>query len=99
MIRRPPRSPLFPYTTLFRSGPARPALRLLAARAVGRDPRSRVHLPVELGEEHEGDPRAQVWRTGRSLPDCAPVVEPVPDLLCALANLVGAHGGMRGEHL
>src|SRR2546427_7810851 len=29
MIRRPPRSTLFPYTTLFRSGPgpARPALR------------------------------------------------------------------------
>src|SRR2546430_4391962 len=24
MIRRPPRSPLFPYTTLFRSGLARP---------------------------------------------------------------------------
>src|SRR2546430_17476061 len=23
MIRRPPRSPLFPYTTLFRSGPGR----------------------------------------------------------------------------
>src|SRR5436309_10248869 len=27
MIRRPPRSTLFPYTTLFRSGPARPGLR------------------------------------------------------------------------
>src|SRR5256885_3235079 len=26
MIRRPPRSPLFPYTTLFRSGVARAAL-------------------------------------------------------------------------
>src|SRR2546428_2333037 len=25
MIRRPPRSTLFPYTTLFRSGPGRPA--------------------------------------------------------------------------
>src|SRR3712207_7859434 len=27
MIRRPPRSTLFPYTTLFRSGPRRPASR------------------------------------------------------------------------
>src|SRR3712207_8710285 len=27
MIRRPPRSTLFPYTTLFRSVPARPAVR------------------------------------------------------------------------
>src|SRR5256885_6710496 len=29
MIRRPPRSPLFPYTTLFRSDPVRPVLALL----------------------------------------------------------------------
>src|SRR3712207_8353492 len=32
MIRRPPRSTLFPYTTLFRSG-----LRLLGLRAAGED--------------------------------------------------------------
>src|SRR2546422_8593844 len=32
MIRRPPRSPLFPYTTLFRSGRA-----VAAAKAVQRD--------------------------------------------------------------
>src|SRR5256885_7560210 len=30
MIRRPPRSTLFPYTTLFRSGPKRPARHPLA---------------------------------------------------------------------
>src|SRR6266508_6741777 len=29
MIRRPPRSTLFPYTTLFRSPPARPETRVL----------------------------------------------------------------------
>src|SRR2546430_4509846 len=33
MIRRPPRSTLFPYTTLFRSGPGRQALRLRPRRA------------------------------------------------------------------
>src|SRR3712207_7191873 len=33
MIRRPPRSTLFPYTTLFRSGTARPMLPTLMARA------------------------------------------------------------------
>src|SRR3712207_7318562 len=33
MIRRPPRSTLFPYTTLFRSGPAR----LAPGRGAGRD--------------------------------------------------------------
>src|ERR1051326_3076496 len=30
MIRRPPRSPLFPYTTLFRSGELEESLKLLA---------------------------------------------------------------------
>src|SRR3712207_8894990 len=34
MIRRPPRSTLFPYTTLFRSRPRRPR-RVLARAAVG----------------------------------------------------------------
>src|SRR5256885_12422859 len=44
MIRRPPRSTLFPYTTLFRSLSCRPAARPLAARtraaAVGAATRS-----------------------------------------------------------
>src|SRR3712207_7798085 len=35
MIRRPPRSTLFPYTTLFRSAPD--ALRSLAGARVGQD--------------------------------------------------------------
>src|SRR3712207_6963591 len=42
MIRRPPRSTLFPYTTLFRSAvPVRPA-------AVGGDP----HRTVRAGHRH-----------------------------------------------
>src|SRR3712207_9169497 len=47
MIRRPPRSTLFPYTTLFRS--ARPALRRLrlALALVGR--RARRLLGLDLG--------------------------------------------------
>src|SRR2546428_9328760 len=32
MIRRPPRSTLFPYTTLFRSRPSQPALRPTSPR-------------------------------------------------------------------
>src|SRR3989441_12929757 len=32
MIRRPPRSTLFPYTTLFRSEPVHPEMALLARR-------------------------------------------------------------------
>src|SRR3712207_8999332 len=45
MIRRPPRSTLFPYTTLFRSGAAQPGTlprpgrgRLSLARGTGRRP-------------------------------------------------------------
>src|SRR3712207_8265133 len=34
MIRRPPRSTLFPYTTLFRSGPGLERVRLAVDRAV-----------------------------------------------------------------
>src|SRR2546430_4871553 len=35
MIRRPPRSTLFPYTTLFRSPPVRVWLALVCCRVVG----------------------------------------------------------------
>src|SRR5256885_9590128 len=35
MIRRPPRSTLFPYTTLFRSDPLRPAAAAVALAAAG----------------------------------------------------------------
>src|SRR3712207_7787107 len=67
MIRRPPRSTLFPYTTLFRSGgPARGALRAAGSSpggvelgAVGRHPvrgaalqRVRDHRPV-LGPDRK----------------------------------------------
>src|ERR1043165_10118631 len=46
MIRRPPRSTLFPYTTLFRSvtgGAAMAYAPTVAARNVARSPRSEEH--------------------------------------------------------
>src|SRR6266705_4853054 len=45
MIRRPPRSTLFPYTTLFRSRPASPHRQAAWAAAVGpgSPPRSEEH--------------------------------------------------------
>src|SRR2546430_8055818 len=47
MIRRPPRSTLFPYTTLFRSRDLRDLQ--LAARLWAR--RQLVHLPDDLGAQ------------------------------------------------
>src|SRR5258708_20757481 len=54
MIRRPPRSTLFPYTTLFRSARAR-----LSGRA-------RPKLQNQRGEAHEGtvEGNAQISRGG-----------------------------------
>src|SRR5256885_6651307 len=45
MIRRPPRSTLFPYTTLFRS---------LAASRPGRELLFRRHLPFDRGRRRHG---------------------------------------------
>src|SRR5204862_633947 len=52
MIRRPPRSTLFPYTTLFRSGRVRRAVGVGGRREgqlVARDVRDRDHL---AGRDH-----------------------------------------------
>src|SRR3989442_3088811 len=53
MIRRPPRSTLFPYTTLFRSRLAEDLLALSRASAVPESRRDRVDL--ERSEEHTSE--------------------------------------------
>src|SRR5438552_12614681 len=58
MIRRPPRSTLFPYTTLFRSPPAEPPSELPARdrRAAGSRRACRVSAPPpERSEEHTSE--------------------------------------------
>src|SRR5256885_11986757 len=66
MIRRPPRSTLFPYTTLFRSGtqPARLCIAstagpadAIAGRVAGPLARGRIRQAVRLGrsEEHTSE--------------------------------------------
>src|SRR3712207_7155873 len=62
MIRRPPRSTLFPYTTLFRS---RPALGRLALRRAGR---LRL-VRARRGHERDGvlgEPERRLGQRGRS---------------------------------
>src|SRR3712207_8668268 len=60
MIRRPPRSPLFPYTTLFRSSPALVLDELERARAADRPPdhaEERARLEQEIASVRERDKR------------------------------------------
>src|SRR4051812_49794708 len=52
MIRRPPRSTLFPYTTLFRSGPGGPG-------GLGHDPID-VLLLAHRSEEHTSELQSHV---------------------------------------
>src|SRR2546422_6177730 len=52
MIRRPPRSTLFPYTTLFRSLRVREALHQLVAERPARHDVVHEHLRGELVEVH-----------------------------------------------
>src|SRR3712207_7488683 len=49
MIRRPPRSTLFPYTTLFRSGDAAQGAADLLLRARPDGPLPRLHLQPVVG--------------------------------------------------
>src|SRR5690349_22636606 len=50
MIRRPPRPTLFPYTTLFRSGPATVTVWMKnATNAATRTPTARAMRPPEVG--------------------------------------------------
>src|SRR5947209_13020907 len=64
MIRRPPRSTLFPYTTLFRSSSAQPggnhACRHWTARECGRCHRKRPgHLQEAQARRADGDKRSE----------------------------------------
>src|SRR5688572_31359800 len=62
MIRRPPRSTLFPYTTLFRSGADEAPLHEAHGRHLQEEPRPRRQAEAGDRTRREGAPR-----TGRSL--------------------------------
>src|SRR2546427_4577947 len=73
MIRRPPRSTLFPYTTLFRAGacgvrascarcacrPAWPCLPWLSAAALPAMPRGQTAATCTRSEEHTSELQSQ----------------------------------------
>src|SRR3712207_9266277 len=70
MIRRPPRSTLFPYTTLFRSRPARGRRRARPGprrppRSAGRRRRRRARCP--RSEEHTSELQSRQYLVCRLL--------------------------------
>src|SRR5690348_18436932 len=71
MLRRPPRSTLFPYTTLFRSRTASPHLRRETAtagrRAVKRPQARRPTRPTSRSEEHTSELQSPVHLVCRLL--------------------------------
>src|SRR2546430_9874363 len=78
MIRRPPRSTLFPYTTLFRSPPpARRRVRCLTARTLG----ARLAAGAEVGG-------AAVCPLPRAVPDGTTRSEEHTSELQSQSNLV-----------
>src|ERR1017187_4084567 len=72
MIRRPPRSTLFPYTTLFRSGLAHRAARARAARP------GRLRWPAVDSFASSQDPSAPPQASPRSAPSPPPQPSPPP---------------------
>src|SRR5256885_2445464 len=88
MIRRPPRSTLFPYTTLFRSGAGGQDVRQHRP-AAGRDgggrrsgPRHHGHLL--LHQQHPDRPaRRELWRLARSEEHTSELQSPC-NLVCRL---------------
>src|SRR2546430_10090996 len=59
MIRRPPRSTLFPYTTLFRSRAAHPTTAAPASVAPRPAPGTAVRRPAGRSEEHTSELQSQ----------------------------------------
>src|SRR5258708_15471031 len=64
MIRRPPRSTLFPYTTLFRSGRSDPKSCRQRALPIASEPERRREHPPLIKSIHDQDDKApgiQSW--------------------------------------
>src|SRR3712207_7365500 len=84
MIRRPPRSTLFPYTTLFRSAP-------LQRR--GREIQSRA-LPERGLRPQHGDRTGRIGRGGGRVHGAGTLSEPFTPFLAVLTDWAGI---MRSE--
>src|SRR3989449_5062941 len=89
MIRRPPRSTLFPYTTLFRSPDTWPALRGAGLPLTGGWRRTALAWALQSMELTRAgtDGLALLWH--RDVPDRLPRPPPVPPLPHAAPGAAG----------
>src|SRR3712207_8414591 len=80
MIRRPPRSTLFPYTTLFRSEPGRrPSSRSSTAQGLAVGRRAWVDAAPGRSDRAAGMSVLAVVGVGGARPGTAPAVGPAPE--------------------
>src|SRR3712207_7537468 len=96
MIRRPPRSTLFPYTTLFRSEPGRrPSSRSSTAQGLAVGRRAWVDAAPGRSDRAAGMSVLAVVGVGGARPGTAPAVRPAPATTPSPAR---PHGPRAGHH-
>src|SRR2546422_3182646 len=102
MIRRPPRSTLFPYTTLFRSLTDEADCRADERRRRARDergaPRRGACRCVERSEEHTSELQSRLHLVCRLLLEKKNSISPMLDQIVALLDEVFKRNG-RGRPL
>src|SRR3989441_9542991 len=105
MIRRPPRSTLFPYTTLFRSFATldQEGVGGLMKLAIERGRMTRPDLKLGICGEHGGDPASIAFChiLGLDYVSCSPYRVPIARLAAAQAAIKAADeakAGRRSSH-
>src|SRR5260370_30115637 len=91
MIRRPPRSTLFPYTTLFRSHQDREVPRVACADALYGALRRRARQDGQRSEEHTSELQSHLNLV------CRLLLEKKKKLTIKRINIIGRWGGNRNR--
>src|SRR5690348_17453678 len=99
MTRRPPRSTLFPYTTLFRSAPGQAELRQRSPRRLAAIGELAQHVE-RFVEQHEHPGAAAQWRSEEHTSELQSPVHLVCRLLLEKKNrYVLLYSGANGDQL
>src|SRR5256886_2472855 len=97
MIRRPPRSTLFPYTTLFRSNLVAQFEQAIGRQVIGNKAASGTEIIKELGAEHVRTGKPILYTSADSVFQVAAHQDVIP--LEELYHICGvARGLLTGDH-